>query len=196
MLDVTIAGWAATIGLIAVGPIIAVIAVAIRLDSRGPIFFRQQRVGRGGKLFTVYKFRSMIENAEEVRPYLDALNEVEGPMFKMKEDPRRTRVGRILRRTSLDELPQLINVLRGEMSLVGPRPALPSEVAQYQEWHKKRLEVSPGITGLWQVSGRNRLTFDEMVLLDIYYVENWSPLLDLRIMFKTVPTILIGEGAY
>lgn len=192
LMDLLVAGTA----LLILAPLMLLIALAIRLDSSGPIFFRQQRVGRGGKLFTVYKFRSMIENAEEVRPYLDALNEVEGPMFKMKEDPRRTRVGRILRRTSLDELPQLINVLRGEMSLVGPRPALPSEVAQYQEWHKKRLEVSPGITGLWQVSGRNRLTFDEMVLLDIYYVENWSPLLDLRIMFKTVPTVLIGEGAY
>ncbi len=192
VMDIIISGM----GLILLSPLLALIALAIRLDTPGPVLFPQTRIGRGGQPFTIYKFRSMIANAEEVRPYLDALNEVDGPMFKIKDDPRRTRVGRILRRTSLDELPQLYNVLRGDMSLVGPRPALPDEVAQYQDWHKKRLEVSPGLTGLWQVSGRSKLSFDEMVLLDIYYVENWSPTLDLRIMLKTIPLVLMGEGAY
>lgn len=191
-MDIVISG----LGLLLLSPLILLIALAIRLDSPGPVFFKQKRVGRGGKLFTIYKFRSMIENAEEVRPYLEALNEADGPLFKIKDDPRQTRIGRFLRRTSLDELPQLYNVLRGEMSLVGPRPALPEEVAQYQDWHRKRLEVSPGMTGLWQVSGRSKLSFDEMVLLDLYYVENWSPALDLRIILKTIPLVLLGEGAY
>lgn len=205
--EITLTGWnrvlkrgvdvlVAGMGLILLAPLMALIALAIRLDSPGPILFRQTRVGRGGKPFTMYKFRSMIANAEEMRAHLDALNEADGPIFKIKDDPRCTRVGRLLRRFSLDELPQLFNVLRGEMSLVGPRPALPCEVAQYQEWHKKRLEVSPGMTGLWQVSGRSKLSFDEMVLLDIYYVENWSLALDLRIMLKTIPLVILGEGAY
>jgi exopolysaccharide biosynthesis polyprenyl glycosylphosphotransferase len=191
-MDIVIGG----LGALVISPLLAVIAISIRLDSPGPALFRQVRVGRGGRSFTIYKFRSMVENAEDVRRYLDAMNEADGPIFKMKDDPRCTRVGRILRRLSLDELPQLYNVLRGEMSLVGPRPALPSEVAQYQDWHKKRLDVSPGMTGLWQVSGRNKLSFDEMVLLDVYYAENWSPTSDLRIILKTVPLVLIGEGAY
>ena len=161
-----------------------------------PDFFRQERVGKDGKRFTVFKFRSMYEDAEERLEKLRAHNEADGPLFKMKDDPRRTRMGRFIRKTSLDELPQLINVLRGEMSIVGPRPGLPSEVAQYQEWHRKRLEAQPGITGLWQVSGRSNLTFDEMVMLDIYYAENWSVGMDLRIMLRTVPQVLFGEGAY
>jgi lipopolysaccharide/colanic/teichoic acid biosynthesis glycosyltransferase len=135
-------------------------------------------------------------DAEEQLARLRELNEASGPLFKVREDPRRTRVGRFIRRTSLDELPQLINVLRGEMSIVGPRPGLASEVAQYQDWHRKRLAVLPGITGLWQVSGRSELTFDEMVMLDIYYAENWSLGLDLRIMIRTVPQVLFGDGAY
>ncbi len=125
-----------------------------------------------------------------------AHNEADGPLFKIRDDPRRTRVGQIIRKTSMDELPQLINVMRGEMSVVGPRPGLPSEVEQYQAWHRKRLEVQPGITGLWQVSGRSNLTFDEMVMLDIYYAENWSLGLDLRIMLRTVPQLIFGDGAY
>jgi len=124
------------------------------------------------------------------------LNEASGPLFKIREDPRRTKLGTFLRRTSLDELPQFYNVLKGDMSLIGPRPALPSEVERYQEWHKKRLEASPGITGLWQVSGRSELSFDEMVLLDIYYIENWSLALDLRISLKTIPALILGTGAY
>ena len=176
--------------------VLACIAAGIKLDSPGPVFFRQERVGKNGKPFTVYKFRSMYEDAESGSKNCRAHNEADGPIFKMKDDPRRTRVGRFIRKTSLDELPQLINVLRGEMSIVGPRPGLPSEVAQYQEWHRKRLEAQPGITGLWQVSGRSNLTFDEMVMLDIYYAENWSVGMDLRIMLRTVPQVLFGEGAY
>lgn len=186
----------ASLALLVLMPLCLVIALAIRLDSPGPILFRQQRAGRRGRPFMVYKFRSMIENAESELERLRALNEASGPMFKIKEDPRRTRVGRFLRATSLDEVPQFLNVLRGEMSLVGPRPALLSEVAQYQDWHRKRLEAQPGMTGLWQVSGRSNLSFDEMAMLDIYYIENWSLGLDISILFRTVPQVLFAEGAY
>ncbi len=182
--------------LVVLAPLMGLIALAIKLDSRGPIFFRQTRIGKHGEPFTMYKFRSMVEGAEEMLPDLLEHNEATGPLFKIKNDPRRTRVGNIIRRTSLDELPQLYNVLRGEMSLVGPRPALPREVEAYQEWHKKRLEVVPGITGLWQVSGRSELTFEDMILLDIYYAENWSLWLDLSILLRTIPKVLLGEGAY
>jgi lipopolysaccharide/colanic/teichoic acid biosynthesis glycosyltransferase len=174
----------------------AMIAVAVKLDSPGPVLYSQSRVGRNGKEFRCFKFRSMVDGAEQLQQQLDELNESTGPLFKMRDDPRCTRVGRWLRRLSLDELPQMINVFRGEMSLIGPRPNLPSEVAHYQEWHKKRLSVSPGITGLWQVSGRSDLTFDEMVLLDIYYVENWSLGLDLSILLRSIPAVLGARGAY
>jgi len=177
-------------------PLLAFIAIAIRLDSPGPIIFRQMRVGLNGRPFVMFKFRSMEEGAEEQQEALADLNEADGPLFKIRDDPRLTRVGRFLRRTSLDELPQLINVLKGEMSLVGPRPPLPREVEQYQEWHKKRLQAPPGMTGLWQVSGRSRMSFDEQVLLDIYYIENWSPWLDFKILARTIPQVLLGEGAY
>jgi lipopolysaccharide/colanic/teichoic acid biosynthesis glycosyltransferase len=123
-------------------------------------------------------------------------NEVDGPMFKIKDDPRKTKVGRIIRKLSIDEMPQFWNVLKGEMSIVGPRPALPTEVARYRDWHRERLRVKPGITGLWQISGRSELTFDEMVLLDVYYIENWSPSLDVKIMLRTIPYVLSGRGAY
>ena len=186
----------AALGLILLSPVLAIAALAIKLDSPGPVVFRQTRVGRGGRRFTCLKFRSMYLDAEERLRALCQQNEATGPIFKMRDDPRRTRVGRFLRRTSIDELPQLVNVLKGEMSIVGPRPAIPAEVDAYEAWHLRRLEVWPGITGLWQVSGRSNLTFDEMVLLDIYYIENWSPLLDLRILFKTIPTVLLGKGAY
>lgn len=174
----------------------ACIALAIKLTSPGPIIFAQYRVGRGGKLFTAYKFRTMREGADLEKSDLLHLNEATGPLFKIRNDPRITPVGKFLRRTSLDELPQFWNVLNGDMSLVGPRPPLPNEVAQYEEWHKRRLEVSPGVTGLWQVSGRSELTFDEMVMLDLYYIENWSPWLDIRIMLKTIPALLTTRGAY
>lgn len=177
-------------------PVTALIALAIRLDSAGAVIYQQIRIGKNGKPFTCYKFRSMVTDADELRDTLAELNEATGPLFKVRNDPRQTRVGRFLRRYSLDELPQLYNVLRGEMSLVGPRPNLPYEVEQYQEWHKKRLSVSPGLTGLWQVSGRSDLTFDEMVLLDIYYVENWSLALDLHILLRSIPAVLKGRGAY
>jgi exopolysaccharide biosynthesis polyprenyl glycosylphosphotransferase len=182
--------------LILLSPLTLLISVAIKLDSPGPILFKQVRVGKGGRRFVFHKFRSMRQGAEGERRQLAARDEVMGATFKIRHDPRCTRVGRFLRRTSLDELPQFYNVLRGEMSLVGPRPAIPSEVEQYQEWHRRRLEVPPGITGLWQVSGRSQLTFDEMCLLDIYYLENWSPLLDLKIALKTIPAVLAGRGAY
>ncbi len=191
-LDVVIS----TLGLILLLPFFALIAVLIRLDSPGAAFFTQIRVGKGEKLFACYKFRSMRHGADAEKDELLAFNEADGPIFKMRDDPRITRVGRILRRTSLDELPQLFNVLRGHMSIVGPRPAPPSEVQRYQAWHKRRLEVAPGMTGLWQVSGRSELTFDEMVLLDLYYIENWSPMLDLQIMLRTFPKMITGEGAY
>ncbi|MEZ4736359.1 MAG: sugar transferase [Caldilineaceae bacterium] len=177
-------------------PLMAIIALAIRLDSAGPLIYTQTRIGKNGNPFTCSKFRSMVMDADELRSTLATLNEATGPLFKVRNDPRHTHVGRVLRRYSLDELPQLYNVLRGDMSLVGPRPNLPHEVAQYQEWHKKRLSVSPGITGLWQVSGRSDLTFDEMVLLDIYYVENWSLALDLHILLRSIPAVLHARGAY
>ena len=192
LIDVTVA----VVGLVLCAPLFLLIALAIRLDSPGPIIFRQTRVGLRGRHFEMYKFRSMHVGAEEQQDMLADLNEADGPIFKIRDDPRLTRVGRILRRLSLDELPQLVNVLRGEMSLVGPRPPIPAEVEKYQEWHKKRLEAPPGMTGLWQVSGRSRLSFDEMVLLDIYYIENWSLWLDFKILMRTIPKVLLGEGAY
>ena len=177
-------------------PLLGLIALAIRLGSPGPIVFRQTRVGAGGKRFEMFKFRSMREGAEAELEHLLDLNEADGQVFKIRDDPRLTRVGRFLRRTSLDELPQLWNVLRGEMSLVGPRPPVPAEVSRYKRWHKRRLDVRPGMTGLWQVSGRSLLSFDETVLLDIYYIENWSLWLDFKILLRTIPTVLFGEGAY
>jgi exopolysaccharide biosynthesis polyprenyl glycosylphosphotransferase len=205
--DISIQGWNLVIKRtfdIAVGVLMALvalpfallIALAIRLDTPGPIFFRQMRVGKHGKEFACFKFRSMVSNADELRGQIAELNESTGPLFKIRNDPRLTRVGRFIRRYSLDELPQLFNVLHGEMSLIGPRPNLPQEVDQYQEWMKKRLSVSPGLTGLWQVSGRSDLTFDEMVLLDIYYVENWSIGLDINILLRSVPAVLRAKGAY
>lgn len=177
-------------------PLFLLVALAIRLDSSGPVLFTQARLGRGGREFTICKFRSMRQGAEEEKEDLADLNEASGPIFKIRDDPRLTRVGRVLRRWSLDELPQLYNVLRGEMSLVGPRPPTPVEVAKYEDWQRKRLVVRPGMTGLWQVSGRSELPFGEMMLLDIYYVENWSPTLDIGILLRTVPKWLSGEGAY
>lgn len=177
-------------------PLMALLALMIKLESPGPVLFEQERVGKNGRRFTVYKFRSMVEGAEEQQEALQDLNEAEGPLFKIKEDPRITRVGKWLRKLSLDELPQFYNVLRGEMSLIGPRPPLPAEVEKYDEWHKRRLEVSPGLTGLSQISGRSELTFDETALLDIYYIENWSLGLDTKILLQTIPRVIFGNGAY
>lgn len=186
----------ALIGVVIAAIPMAIIALLVKVTSPGPVLFRQTRVGKGGTLFMCYKFRSMYADAEEQKAKLLAQNDVSGPMFKMKNDPRRTPVGRFLRRSSLDELPQLFNILKGEMSLVGPRPPTPDEAAKYDDWHRKRLDVTPGLTGLWQVSGRSDLSFEEMVKLDLYYAENWSPAMDIRIILKTVPSWVRGEGAY
>ena len=187
----------ASVVLVAVAPLLIVIALLIRLDTpRGPILFRQDRAGRGGKVFTCYKFRSMCPDAEQLRAQLLAPHEVNAPIFKLKHDPRVTRVGRWLRKTSLDELPQVFNILRGDMSFVGPRPPLPAEVIAYTDWQLQRLEVTPGLTGLWQVSGRSNLTFDEMVTLDLYYAANWSLLLDCKLLLQTIPAVLFARGAY
>jgi exopolysaccharide biosynthesis polyprenyl glycosylphosphotransferase len=172
------------------------IALAIRLNSPGPIIYRTTRIGLNGRPFKMYKFRSMYQNADQILSALMAHNEAQGPLFKMKEDPRITPVGKFLRRTSFDEIPQLINVIWGEMSLVGPRPPLPDEVAQYEEWQKGRLAIKPGMTGLWQVRGRSDLSFDEGVLMDLYYIENWSLRLYFQILLRTIPAVLFHRGAY
>ena len=176
--------------------LMAIVAVAIKLDSRGPVIYASERIGRGGKPFTMFKFRSMVVGAEDGKDDLLHLNEVEGPVFKVRDDPRVTRVGRYIRRLSLDELPQLFNVLIGDMSLVGPRPPLASEVADYQPWQMQRLTVIGGLTGLWQISGRSDLDFDDLCRLDIEYIETWSLLLDVQILLKTIPAAVSARGAY
>jgi exopolysaccharide biosynthesis polyprenyl glycosylphosphotransferase len=176
--------------------VMGIIILAIKLDSPGPIIYKATRVGKNGRLFQMYKFRSMVVDADQRKAELKQFNQADGPIFKMKDDPRMTRVGRFIRRLSLDELPQIYNVLLGQMSLVGPRPPLEEEVALYKPWHKQRLSVIGGITGLWQVSGRSDLTFDELCLLDIYYIENWSLSMDIRILLQTIPHSLFGRGAY
>lgn len=182
--------------LVAALPVIAAIAIAIKLDDGGPILYRQIRVGMFGKPFSMVKFRSMVVGADRVRVELDEHNDVDGVLFKIREDPRVTPVGHFLRRHSLDELPQLINVFRGEMSLVGPRPALPDEVANYEPDVRRRLLVRPGMTGLWQVSGRSDLSWEEAIRLDLYYVDNWSMMADVVILAKTVGAVLGSDGAY
>jgi exopolysaccharide biosynthesis polyprenyl glycosylphosphotransferase len=187
---------AALSGLILLAPLFVTIAVAIKLGDAGPVLFRQVRVGRNGRPFHVCKFRTMVTDAEEQRARLEARNEASGVLFKIKDDPRVTRAGTWLRRYSLDELPQLFNVLAGQMSLVGPRPALPEEAARYGDYVRRRLAVRPGITGLWQVSGRSDLPWEEAVRLDLRYVENWSFALDLQILWKTWSAVTRGDGAY
>jgi exopolysaccharide biosynthesis polyprenyl glycosylphosphotransferase len=188
---------AAAVTLVLLAPLLLGIAVAVRLTSPGPVIFTQARTGRQGRQFTVYKFRSMYVDAEARRAALDERNErAEGPLFKIRDDPRVTALGRLLRKYSLDELPQLVNVLTGSMSLVGPRPPLPAEVALYEDDARRRLLVKPGLTGLWQISGRSDLTWDEAVRLDLRYVENWSLALDLMILWKTGAAIIFGRGAY
>ncbi|MDQ1711874.1 MAG: hypothetical protein QOE45_1324 [Frankiaceae bacterium] len=182
--------------LVVASPLLLAVAAAVGLTSRGPVFFSQERVGQNGRTFRIWKFRSMTADAEERRPDLEARNESEGALFKVRRDPRATPVGRLLRRFSIDELPQLWNVVRGDMSLVGPRPPLPSEVAAYASDARRRLLVKPGLTGLWQVSGRADLTWEETVRLDLHYVENWSVALDFMILWKTVGAVLHGRGAY
>lgn len=183
-------------GLILLSPLLLLVAFLIKVTSPGPVLYVQKRVGKGGRVFDFYKFRTMCAGADEMLPELKSLNEQGEIIFKIKNDPRVTPVGRILRRLSLDELPQLLNVMKGDMSLVGPRPPIPEEVAEYQDWQLKRLDVIPGMTGLWQVSGRSSLSFDEMVKLDLFYIENWSLTFDIKILLRTVKAVIAGTGAY
>lgn len=187
-----------TFSLVALMPLLllmGIVALLIYLDNPGPVFFKQQRTGKGGKRFGIYKFRTMVTNAEELKQKYMHLNELTWPDFKITDDPRVTRIGRILRKTSLDEIPQIINVIIGEMSLVGPRPTS-FDVSTYSLWHTERLEVLPGITGLWQVSGRSDVDFDDRIALDVEYIENQSLWLDIKILFWTVASVFKQEGAY
>ncbi|MGZ2357117.1 sugar transferase [Streptomyces sp. 372A] len=186
----------AACGLVALAPLLLLIAVAVRFTSAGPVFHRQVRQGQHNRPFVMWKFRTMVLDAERHKAGLAEANEIEGPMFKMRRDPRVTRVGRLLRRSSLDELPQLINVLKGDMSLVGPRPPLPDEVSRYDERELRRLAVKPGLTGLWQVSGRSDLSWQETVSLDLWYVDNWSVAMDMGLMARTLRAVTDGRGAY
>jgi exopolysaccharide biosynthesis polyprenyl glycosylphosphotransferase len=197
----------ATVALTILAPLWLLIAIMIKLDSMGPVFYKQERVGMDGRVFLFFKFRSMQVGSDDAthreyqRAYISGradsnLGDDDRPVFKLRADERITRMGKLLRQTSLDELPQLFNVMRGDMSVVGPRPPIPYEVESYQLWHRKRLDMKPGITGLWQVSGRNRLPFDEMVRMDLYYIENWSLWLDMKIILQTLPVMWRGEDAY
>jgi exopolysaccharide biosynthesis polyprenyl glycosylphosphotransferase len=189
-------------------PFFLAVALLIKLTSKGPVFFSQQRIGEQGEVFTLYKFRTMRQHADDsihrefTRSFIEgrmsnsSLDERAPSVYKLTNDPRVTAVGNFLRKTSLDELPQFINILRGEMTIVGPRPPLQYELEYYEEWHKLRLEVKPGLTGLWQVSGRSSVPFNEMVKLDLYYIEHWTLLLDLKIMLRTIPVMLFGSGGY
>lgn len=183
-------------GLVLFAPLILLFAVLIKIDSRGPVLYKAARLGKGGKPFTFYKLRSMYVGAHESRSTLMHLNQVKGPVFKLFDDPRITRIGRFMRKCSIDELPQLYNVLKGDMSLVGPRPPIPEEVEKYEPWQLRRLSLKPGITCLWQISGRSRLGFDEWMRLDIEYINNQSFWMDVKILLRTIPAVLLREGAY
>lgn len=187
---------AATCGIVILSPLMIIIAVVIKGEDHGPIFYKQVRVGKNGKIFKMYKFRSMFVNADKMLDKLKEQNDVDGPMFKMKDDPRVTKIGHFIRKHSLDELPQFLNVLKGDMSLVGPRPPLPSEVAEYKEYDKQRLYVIPGCTGLWQATERNEVGFDEMVQLDIQYIQRASFMFDLWIIWKTIEIIIKPNNSY
>jgi exopolysaccharide biosynthesis polyprenyl glycosylphosphotransferase len=191
IIDVVFSG----IGLIVASPLMLILAIIIKLTSKGPVFFGQERVGLNGRRFTMYKFRSMVQDAEALKAQLAHLNEMSGPVFKIKNDPRVTPIGHFLRNTSLDELPQLWNVFKQDMSLVGPRPPLPNEVNLYDPKHRKRISVRPGITCIWQISGRNDVDFDEWMEMDAEYVDNWSLALDVKILVKTIPVVLGRKGA-
>ena len=191
VIDITVS----ILGLIILSPLLLLVAILIKFESKGPIIFTQKRVGFKGNEFNMLKFRSMVVNAEELKDKLKNNNEMSGPMFKMKNDPRVTKIGRFIRKTSIDELPQLINVLKGEMSLVGPRPSLPSEVKQFKPWMLKRLEVKPGLTCYWQIMGKNNIDFEEWMKLDIKYVEKRSVLLDIKLIYKTFFVLFGDENA-
>ena len=186
----------AGLGLILLSPIIAIVACAVKFTSKGPVFFSQKRVGKNGELFEMYKFRSMVVNAEELKENLEEQNEMSGPMFKIKDDPRITKVGKFIRKTSIDELPQLWNVLKGDMSLVGPRPSLPKEVEQFDNWMFKRLSVSPGLTCYWQVSGRINIDFEDRMKLDCRYVDERNLWIDIKLIFKTVGVLFGDKNAH
>ena len=178
-----------------VSPVLLVTALLVKLDSSGPVFFKQKRVGRNGRVFEIYKFRTMVNDAEKQRAFLEMQNEMDGPAFKMKNDPRITKVGGILRKTGLDEIPQFFNVLNGDMSLVGPRPPLPSEVSKYERWQLRRLSMRPGITCIWQIApNRNNINFNEWMKLDLQYIDSWSLKLDMILLIKTVQTVIRGSG--
>jgi lipopolysaccharide/colanic/teichoic acid biosynthesis glycosyltransferase len=170
------------------------VALLVKLTSPGPVIFRQVRCGLGGRKFVLYKFRSMIVEAEEVKNRLNHLNEMSGPVFKLSNDPRCTTIGKWLRKFSIDELPQLVNILKGDMSFVGPRPPIPEEVEQYERWQRRRLSMKPGLTCLWQAQGRNDIDFDEWMKLDLQYIDTWSLLLDFKICLRTIPIVLLGRG--
>jgi exopolysaccharide biosynthesis polyprenyl glycosylphosphotransferase len=186
----------AAASLVLLTPILFAIAAAIRITSPGEVLFRQTRCGLGGRRFTLYKFRSMVNNAEQLRAELNQLNELEGPAFKISDDPRITQVGRLLRRFSLDELPQLWNILRGDMSFVGPRPAIPDEVEKYEAWQRRRLRMRPGLTCIWVIEGRSHVKFHRWIQLDLAYIDNWSLWLDAKIFLRTIPIVISGRGAY
>jgi exopolysaccharide biosynthesis polyprenyl glycosylphosphotransferase len=191
LIDILVSG----IALIILSPVFFVIAILIRLTSEGPVFYEWNVIGFNKRPFRSYKFRTMVINADQMKEELLQINEMKGPVFKIKDDPRITKIGKILRKYSLDELPQLWSVLKGDMSLVGPRPAFPHELARYESWHRRKLSIKPGITCLWQVNGRNKINdFDEWVKLDLIYIENWSIWLDLEIILKTIPAVLRGKG--
>ncbi len=193
LIDISISFFVLLISL----PFSLFISIAIKLDSRGPVFFKQLRVTKKGRIFNCLKFRSMVKNAEKIKDSISHLNEqIKGPIFKAKNDPRITRVGKFLRKYSIDEFPQFINVFLGQMSIVGPRPPIPEEVEEYNSIHIERLKVKQGITGLWQVSGRSELSFEDMVKLDIFYIEHWSLWIDIKIILKTIPAIITTKGAY
>jgi exopolysaccharide biosynthesis polyprenyl glycosylphosphotransferase len=186
---------ASAVAIVVCVPLWIVIPILIKRDSPGPVFYVQERVGKNGRLFSMYKFRSMVDGADKMQGRVKHLNEMDGPVFKIKADPRLTRIGKFLRRTSLDELPQLFNVFDGSMSLVGPRPPILGEVSQYRPWQRKRLSVTPGVTCLWQVTGRNEVKFDEWMKLDMQYIDNWSLALDAKILLRTVKAVIERRGA-
>lgn len=187
----------ASLAILALAPVALIAAIAIKLTSKGPVLYPSKRVGQNGMLFEFYKFRSMRTDADETRADLFHLNEApEGPIFKIRRDPRLTPIGRVLRKSSIDEIPQFINVLRGDMSLVGTRPPIPEEVDQYAEWERQRLLIRPGITGIWQVSGRSEIPFDRWVEMDLTYIRDWSLWLDVKLLLKTIPAVIKGTGAY
>lgn len=180
--------------IIFLAPVFLIISILIKTSSKGAVFFKQKRVGKRGRIFTLYKFRTMVENAEELKAKLQEQNEVDGPVFKIKDDPRITKIGKFLRKTSLDELPQFINVLKGDMSIVGARPPVPEEVEEYERWQLRRLSMKPGITCIWQVSGRNNISFEEWMKLDLEYIDNWSLKLDMILILKTINTVFRQTG--